>query len=57
VVTFAATGLAGGSSEEEDSSSSSSDDSSLDSSLELDSGLATAFAGEVLVGDAFGGMG
>jgi hypothetical protein len=45
-------GLAGASSEEEDSSSSS-DDSSLDSPLELDSGLATAFAGDVLVFDAF----
>ena len=55
-VAFADTGLAGASSEEEDSSSSS-DDSSLDSSLGLDSGLATAFAGEVLVADAFEGMG
>jgi hypothetical protein len=44
-------GLAGASSEEEDSSSSS-DDSSLDS-LELDSGLATTFAGDVLVLGAF----
>jgi hypothetical protein len=44
-------GLAGASSEEEDSSSSS-DDSSLDS-LELDSGLGTVFARDVLAFDAF----
>ena len=52
-VAFAAMGLEGTfSSSEEDSSS---DDSSLDSSLEPDSGLATAFAGEVLVAADFMG--
>jgi hypothetical protein len=51
---FAGMGLEGtsSSSEAEDSSSA---DSSLDSSLELDSGLATAFAGDVLVAADFMG--
>ena len=46
-VAFAAMGLEG--------TSSSSEDSSLDSPLELDSGLATAFAGDVLVAADFTG--
>jgi len=46
-VAFAAMGLEG--------TSSSSEDSSLDPSLELDSGLATAFAGDVLVAADFTG--
>lgn len=50
---FAGMGLEGTSSSSEEDSSSA--DSSLDPSLELDSGLATAFAGDVLVAADFMG--